>query len=35
MIISTLNVNGIRSAESKGLLNWMSEIKADIICFKS
>jgi exodeoxyribonuclease III len=34
MIISTLNVNGIRSAETKGLLNWMSEIKADIICFQ-
>jgi len=34
MILSTLNVNGIRSAESKGLLNWLSEIKTDIICFQ-
>lgn len=34
MIVSTLNVNGIRSAVNKGLLNWIAEIKADVICFQ-
>jgi exodeoxyribonuclease-3 len=34
MIISTLNVNGVRSAVTKGLLQWITEIKADVICFQ-
>ncbi len=32
--ILSYNVNGIRSALSKGLLNFLTEINADIICFQ-
>lgn len=34
MQIVSYNVNGIRSAMSKGLLNWMEERKADVYCFQ-
>jgi exodeoxyribonuclease III len=34
MEIVSYNVNGIRSAMSKGLLNWMEERKADVYCFQ-
>ncbi|MES2558539.1 MAG: exodeoxyribonuclease III [Bacteroidota bacterium] len=34
MQIVSYNVNGIRSAVSKGLLNWMEERKADVYCFQ-
>lgn len=34
MDIVSYNVNGIRSAISKGLLNWMEERKADVYCFQ-
>jgi exodeoxyribonuclease III len=34
MQIVSYNVNGIRSATSKGLLNWMEERKADVYCFQ-
>ncbi len=34
MKIVSYNVNGIRSATSKGLLNWMEELKADVYCFQ-
>lgn len=34
MKIVSYNVNGIRSATSKGLLNWMEEWKADVYCFQ-
>ena len=34
MQIVSYNVNGIRSAMSKGLLNWMEQRKADIYCFQ-
>lgn len=34
MQIVSYNVNGIRSAMSKGLLNWMEELKADVYCFQ-
>ena len=32
--IITYNVNGIRSAMSKGLLEWMKAADADIICLQ-
>jgi exodeoxyribonuclease-3 len=34
MQIVSYNVNGIRSAMSKGLLNWMEARKADVYCFQ-
>ena len=34
MKILSYNLNGIRSAVSKGLINWLSEQNADIICFQ-
>jgi len=34
MKIISYNVNGIRAAMQKGLLNWINESKADIICFQ-
>lgn len=34
MKIVTYNVNGIRSAMSKGLLNWMGAVNADIVCLQ-
>jgi len=34
MQIVSYNVNGIRSAIGKGLLNWMEERKADVYCFQ-
>ena len=32
--IITLNVNGIRAANKKGLFNWLSEENADIVCLQ-
>ncbi len=32
--ISTVNVNGIRSATTKGLANWISDKGHDIVCFQ-
>jgi len=32
--ILTYNVNGIRSAISKGLLSWLPEVNPDVICFQ-
>lgn len=34
MQIVSYNVNGIRAAMTKGLLNWMEERKADVYCFQ-
>ncbi len=34
MQIVSYNVNGIRSAMNKGLLNWMEQRKADVYCFQ-
>ncbi|MEI6508182.1 MAG: exodeoxyribonuclease III [Bacteroidota bacterium] len=34
MQIVSYNVNGIRAAISKGLLNWMESRKADVYCFQ-
>lgn len=34
MDIVSYNVNGIRAAISKGLLNWMESRKADVYCFQ-
>lgn len=34
MKIITYNVNGIRSAINKGLLNWIQATNADILCFQ-
>jgi exodeoxyribonuclease-3 len=34
MQIVSYNVNGIRSAMSKGLLNWMEQRNADVYCFQ-
>ena len=32
--ITTLNLNGIRSAASKGLLPWLATLKADVVCLQ-
>ncbi len=34
MRVITLNVNGIRSAATKGLFNWLSQQNADFICLQ-
>lgn len=34
MKIISYNVNGIRSAISKGLLNWIAECQPDVLCFQ-
>jgi len=34
MRIITLNVNGIRSAASKGMFDWLARQKADVICLQ-
>jgi exodeoxyribonuclease-3 len=34
MDIVSYNVNGIRSAINKGLMNWMEQRKADVYCFQ-
>ncbi|MEZ5564320.1 MAG: exodeoxyribonuclease III [Gammaproteobacteria bacterium] len=34
MRIVTLNVNGIRSAARKGLFNWLSRQRADVVCLQ-
>ena len=32
--VVTLNVNGIRSAASKGLFRWLAAQKADVVCLQ-
>jgi exodeoxyribonuclease-3 len=34
MRIVTLNCNGIRSAASKGLFDWLSTVEADVVCLQ-
>jgi exodeoxyribonuclease-3 len=34
MRILTLNINGIRSATTKGLVSWLAESNADVICLQ-
>jgi len=34
MKVITLNVNGIRSAERKGVYRWLAAQKADVICLQ-
>lgn len=34
MIVTSLNLNGIRSATSKGLIQWIHQTQADVICFQ-
>ena len=34
MRIITLNANGIRSAASKGFLDWLKRQKADVVCLQ-
>jgi exodeoxyribonuclease III len=34
MKILTYNVNGIRSAISKGLIDWLKSVDADMVCFQ-
>lgn len=34
MRILTLNLNGIRSATAKGLVSWLTETQADVICLQ-
>lgn len=34
MNIISYNVNGIRSAISKGLIDWVAQVKPDIVCFQ-
>ena len=33
-IVSTVNVNGVRAAAGKGLLEWLSRTEADIVCLQ-
>ena len=34
MKVISYNINGIRAAIKKGLINWLKEIDVDVICFK-
>ncbi|MCH9698104.1 MAG: exodeoxyribonuclease III [Gammaproteobacteria bacterium] len=34
MLIVTLNLNGIRSAQRKGFFDWLPELNADVICLQ-
>ena len=34
MRVITLNVNGIRSAASKGLFRWLAGQRADVVCLQ-
>ena len=34
MLVVTLNLNGIRSAQRKGFFDWLSELKPDVICLQ-
>lgn len=34
MLVATLNLNGIRSAQRKGFFEWLSEVKPDVICLQ-
>lgn len=34
MIISTVNVNGVRAAAKKGLLEWLADTTADVVCLQ-
>jgi exodeoxyribonuclease III len=34
MKIISYNINGIRSAISKGLINWLTAVDADVVCFQ-
>ena len=34
MRIITLNTNGIRSAASKGVFDWLGDQKADVVCIQ-
>jgi exodeoxyribonuclease III len=34
MKIISYNVNGIRSAMTKGLINWLQEVQPDVVCFQ-
>ncbi|MFB9365770.1 exodeoxyribonuclease III [Kitasatospora sp. NPDC001664] len=34
LVVTTANVNGIRAAAKKGLLEWLTATRADVICFQ-
>ena len=34
LIITTVNVNGVRAAAGKGLLDWLAGTAADIVCLQ-
>ena len=34
MKVISYNINGIRAAIKKGLINWLKEIDVDVICFQ-
>ena len=34
MKIISYNVNGVRSAQSKGLVEWLKSTNADVVCLK-
>ncbi|MFJ8039606.1 exodeoxyribonuclease III [Kitasatospora sp. NPDC096147] len=34
LVVTTANVNGIRAAAKKGLLEWLTATEADVICFQ-
>ena len=34
MKVVSYNVNGIRAAMNKGLIDWLSAVDADVVCFQ-
>ncbi|MGV9479738.1 endonuclease/exonuclease/phosphatase family protein, partial [Gordonia aichiensis] len=34
LILSTVNVNGVRAAATKGMLPWLAATEADIVCLQ-
>ncbi|WP_405009528.1 exodeoxyribonuclease III [Kitasatospora sp. NBC_01539] len=34
IVVSTVNVNGIRAAAKKGLVGWLADTKADVVCLQ-
>ena len=32
--VISINVNGLRAAEKKGLLDWLNESEADVVCMQ-
>ena len=34
LVVSTVNVNGVRAAARKGLLQWLAATTADVVCLQ-